>query len=58
MPEIEKGESRKDYVGRCIEVVMGEGKAENREQAAAICHSKFDEGKARERFPKTNKKGE
>jgi len=58
MPEINKGESRKDYVSRCISIVMGEGKAENAEQAAAICHSKYDDGKARERFPKTNKRGE
>jgi hypothetical protein len=36
------GESKEDFIGRCIPVVIGEGKDED--QAAAICYNYWDEG--------------
>ena len=35
------GESKDDFIGRCIPVLIGEGK--DQEQAAAICYSMWDE---------------
>ena len=58
MPKPSKGESRKDFVDRCIPIVLSEGSAEDGSQAAAICHSKFDEGSAGKRFKNTKFKGE
>lgn len=36
------GESKDDFISRCIPVVIGEGK--DQDQAAAICYSYWDEG--------------
>jgi HK97 family phage major capsid protein len=41
MPTPGKDESEKDFVARCIPMVLDEGTAEDGEQAAAICHSMF-----------------
>ncbi len=41
MPTPEKGESQKDFLKRCIPIVMNEGTAENNKQAVAICASMF-----------------
>ena len=43
MPKPKKGESEKDFVDRCIPVVIEEGTAEDGTQASVICHSIFDE---------------
>ena len=43
MPIPKKGESEKDYVDRCIPIVMQEGTAKDGAQAAAICHSMYKE---------------
>ena len=41
MPEIKKGESKADWMKRCVPVQIKEGKAQN--QAVAICSSMFDQ---------------
>ena len=41
MPTPKPGESKSDYVSRCIPMVMNEGTAKDNKQAAAICHSMF-----------------
>lgn len=42
MPTPEKGESKKDFIERCIPIVIDEGTAEDSEQAYAVCNSMFD----------------
>jgi len=37
MPNVKPGESRKDFVGRCIPVVLEDGTAKDQDQAVAIC---------------------
>ena len=49
MPTPRKGESKADYVSRCIPVVMSEGTAKNASQAAAICHSMYDDWKKKQK---------
>jgi hypothetical protein len=44
MPKPKPGESEKDYVSRCIPVVLKDGTAKDNEQAAAVCYSMFKEG--------------
>ena len=59
MPTPSENESKKDFVSRCIPVVLGEGTAKDEKQAAAICYSMFEshgkESHAKKRFPKTYK---
>ena len=43
MPKPEANESEKDFVGRCVPIVLDEGTAEDDSQAAAICHSMWRE---------------
>ena len=43
MPTPKKGELEKDFVDRCIPIVIEEGTAEDGTQASVICHSIFDE---------------
>ena len=45
MPEPKEGETEKQFVSRCIPIVMEDGTAEDNEQAAAVCHSMW--GKSR-----------
>lgn len=42
MPKPHKGEKKKDFISRCIPIVMDEGTAEDNKQAAAICYSFWD----------------
>lgn len=42
MPSPKSGESRRDFMKRCIPYVMGEGAA-NTSHAAAKCHGIFDQ---------------
>ena len=37
MPKPGKNESQKDFVNRCIPIVMDEGTAKDNKQATAIC---------------------
>lgn len=39
MPEVKKGESRNEYVGRCIPVVKKEGRTQN--QAVGKCEGMY-----------------
>ena len=41
MPKPKKYESEKKFLSRCIPVVIGEGKAKDNKQAAAICYNMF-----------------
>lgn len=41
MPTPQEGETRKDFVRRCIPIVIDEGTAEDGEQATAVCHSMY-----------------
>lgn len=43
MPSPRTGESRDDFVSRCIPVVLDDGTAKDRDQAVAICNSMWDE---------------
>jgi len=43
MPTPESGESRDDFVSRCIPVVIEDGTAENPDQAVAVCNSMWEE---------------
>jgi hypothetical protein len=45
MPTPNTGESEEEYVKRCIPIVLSENEGMNGDQAAAICHSKYAEGK-------------
>lgn len=45
MPEPRQGESRGDFVTRCIPIVINDGTATSAEQAVAICNSIWDESK-------------
>jgi len=47
MPTPNQGESREDFVQRCIPAVIEDGAAQDGEQAAAICHSMFEESKSK-----------
>jgi len=53
MPIPNKNERRKDFVGRCIPIVMKEGTAKNSRQGVAICFSIY-----REHLKKMRSKGE
>jgi hypothetical protein len=39
MPSPRSGEIQKDFVSRCIPIVIEEGTAKDAKQAAAICYS-------------------
>jgi len=42
MPKPKEGESRKDFVGRCVPIVMDEGTAKDNKQAVAVCNSMYE----------------
>lgn len=45
MPYPKEGESKSDYISRCIPYVMKEGTAKDNKQAAAICYSMWEKNK-------------
>ena len=45
MPAPREGETQKEFVSRCIPIVIREGK--KRDQAVAICHSMWREKKSK-----------
>jgi len=55
MPKPSKGESKKDYVSRCIPMVIGEGKPPK--EAAGKCYGMYDFYKKKSK-KKKNKKNE
>lgn len=48
MPKPKPGESKQEFVSRCIPIVMDEGKPQD--QATAICYSKYEQAKKSEMF--------
>jgi hypothetical protein len=55
MPKPKKGESKKDYVSRCIPTRQREGKDKDVKQSAAVCYSMYDnknKKKTKESFDK------
>ncbi len=45
MPEPKENENEKDFVDRCIPIVISDGTAKDGEQGAAICHSMYKQWK-------------
>jgi len=45
MPKPRQGESRQDFVNRCVPIVINDGTAQNPNQAVAICNSLFEDKK-------------
>ena len=45
MPTPNKGEKQKDYMKRCVPMVMKEGTAQDNKQAVAICFSMWKQHK-------------
>jgi hypothetical protein len=43
MPTPHAGESRKEFVSRCIPIVLDEGTAEDSDQAVAVCNSMWED---------------
>lgn len=46
MPKPKQGESENDFIDRCIPIVLSEGTTDDSSQAAAICHSIWDNKKS------------
>lgn len=53
MPTPNPNEKQDDYISRCIPIVMKEGTAKDNKQAAAICHSMWDEHKKKKSMNST-----
>lgn len=45
MPTPRPNEKRKDFVNRCIPIVLNEGTAQNKSQAFAVCTNMFKQKK-------------
>ena len=43
MPKPKTDESEKEFVSRCIPIVLKEGTAKDNSQAVAICHSLYQQ---------------
>jgi len=43
MPTPNEGESRDDFISRCIPIVLDDGTAESQDQAVAVCNSMWEE---------------
>lgn len=43
MPSVKPNEKRKDFVSRCIPIVINDKTAKDPSQATAICNSMFEE---------------
>lgn len=48
IPTPNKGESQKDFISRCIPIVINEGTTDDQSQAAAICYSIWRRSKQKE----------
>ena len=48
MPTPNRGESEKDYVARCIPIVIKDGTAKDGRQASAVCHSMYKDHKKKQ----------
>ncbi len=47
MPNVNPGESEKDYVSRAIPIILGEGTTKDPKQAAAIAYSMYRQQKSK-----------
>lgn len=45
IPEVQSGETREEFVDRCIPIVIEDGTADTPEQAVAICNSMWEAAK-------------
>ena len=45
MPTPNRGEKKKDFISRCIPIVLNESTTKDESQAAAICYSKWEDHK-------------
>jgi len=45
MPAPRPNETRKDYIARCVPVVLDDGTAESRDQAVAVCQSMWEKSR-------------
>jgi hypothetical protein len=50
MPIPQSGESRDEFISRCIPVVLNDGTAESQDQAVAICSSLWSESRSKDPF--------
>ena len=55
MPKVKQGETEKEFVSRCIPIVLDEKTAKDSSQALAICHSIFKNKESVEGYLKKNK---
>jgi hypothetical protein len=55
MPKPRAGESKEDYISRCIPIVQDEGTAKDSKQAAAICYSMWGRKNEGEKMSKVDK---
>ena len=39
MPKPKKGETKNDFISRCIPIILEDGTTQNQKQAVAICYS-------------------
>lgn len=51
MPDPQPGESRRDFIRRCIPIVIEEGTAADGSQANAVCNSMYEQSKTDEFVP-------
>lgn len=42
MPTPQQGESRTDFISRCIPIVLDDGTADSNDQAVAVCSSMWE----------------
>ena len=49
MPTPNKKESKKDYIQRCVPIVLDEGTAKDSKQAVAICSSMWEQDKKKKK---------
>ena len=54
MPTPDKGEEKDKYISRCIPIVINEGTAKDSSQAAAICHSMWEQHQKKQEADKEN----
>lgn len=47
MPTVNPGETQKEFIPRCIETVIKDGSAKDREQAAAMCYSMWRQARGK-----------
>ena len=54
MPEPKENETRKEFVTRCVPIVIDDGTAEDGDQAVAVCNSMWEEAKKSDNETRTD----